>query len=369
MGKTYLKYAEERTKLSRLRLESKDNLPDHLSEMRRIMETISVVGRPVDEYAKPAILIGSLPRDYDNVVQTFLASHTTQNPDGHQTMNSWSKHWRWPTTTLKTARRKAARVMKKTKPSLLLGVVVVDEELIAVVDAAAAVVDVVLALRRIKSRRRSRCWSRSSKGNESDDTAYVSMNLMNLEKNVANIARDRWYLDSGATNHMTNQKDDFISFTSLSSTVRTGGNNWLEVAGIGTVKKEIITSSGRVLLFLHGVRYVPELQCSLFSVGRQASRSIVATERVRCHFDEDDYAYVLLQAGRTKAHKDETNLYRLKLESPSDAVLMVSYERDDKVELWHDRLGHPGRNAFNALSTHSMANKKIGTSCFRWIPL
>ncbi|KAE9173702.1 hypothetical protein PF004_g26888 [Phytophthora fragariae] len=81
MGKTYLKYAEESTKLSRLRLDSKGNLPDHLSEMRRIMETISVVGRPVDEYTKPAILIGSLPRDYDNVVQTFLASHTTQNPD------------------------------------------------------------------------------------------------------------------------------------------------------------------------------------------------------------------------------------------------------------------------------------------------
>ncbi|KAE9174698.1 hypothetical protein PF005_g25744 [Phytophthora fragariae] len=81
MGKTYLKYAEERTKLSRLRLDPKGNLPDHLSEVRRIMETISVVGRPIDEYAKPAILIGPLPRDYDNVVQTFLASHTSQNPD------------------------------------------------------------------------------------------------------------------------------------------------------------------------------------------------------------------------------------------------------------------------------------------------
>uniref|UniRef100_H3GYY9 DUF4219 domain-containing protein n=1 Tax=Phytophthora ramorum TaxID=164328 RepID=H3GYY9_PHYRM len=81
MGKTYLKYAEERTKLIRLHLEPKGNLSDHLSEMRRLMETISVVGRPVDDYAKPAILVGSLPRDYDNVVQTFLASHTTQNPD------------------------------------------------------------------------------------------------------------------------------------------------------------------------------------------------------------------------------------------------------------------------------------------------
>ncbi|GMF31509.1 unnamed protein product [Phytophthora fragariaefolia] len=54
-------------------------------------------------------------------------------------MNSWSKHWRWPTTRLKTTKRKAARVVKKTKPSLLLEVVVVEEELIAVVDVVLAV--------------------------------------------------------------------------------------------------------------------------------------------------------------------------------------------------------------------------------------
>jgi hypothetical protein len=81
MGKTYLKYAEERTKLSRLRLNPNGNVPDHLSEMRRLMETVAAVGRPVDEYVKPALLIGSLPREYDHVVQTFLASHKPQHPD------------------------------------------------------------------------------------------------------------------------------------------------------------------------------------------------------------------------------------------------------------------------------------------------
>ncbi|EEY67042.1 uncharacterized protein PITG_21885 [Phytophthora infestans T30-4] len=73
MGKTYLKYAEGRAKLSRLRLNPNGNLPDHLSEMRRLMETIAEVGKPLDEYERPALLIGSLSRDYDNVVQTFLA--------------------------------------------------------------------------------------------------------------------------------------------------------------------------------------------------------------------------------------------------------------------------------------------------------
>ncbi|POM77631.1 Hypothetical protein PHPALM_4960 [Phytophthora palmivora] len=81
MGKTYLKYAGERVKLSRHRLASNGNVPDHLSEMRRLMETIATVGRPVDEYVKPALLIGSLSREYDHVVQTFLASHKPQHLD------------------------------------------------------------------------------------------------------------------------------------------------------------------------------------------------------------------------------------------------------------------------------------------------
>ncbi|EGZ13798.1 hypothetical protein PHYSODRAFT_249433 [Phytophthora sojae] len=58
MGKTYLKYAEERAKLSRLRLAPNGNVPDHVSEMRRLMETIAGVGRPVDEWLTTIAKVG-----------------------------------------------------------------------------------------------------------------------------------------------------------------------------------------------------------------------------------------------------------------------------------------------------------------------
>jgi hypothetical protein len=154
---------------------------------------------------------------------------------------------------------------------------------------------------------------------------------------------------------MTNSKEDFISFSPMSFSVRTGGNNWLNVVGVGTVKKELVTSTGRVSVLLRGVRYVPELQCSLFSVGRQASRSLDSEERVRCHFDEDDCADVLLQSSKTTARKDATHLYRLCLVSPAEAVMVASSSSvlSSDLDLWHARLGHPGRNAFNALFHHT----------------
>ncbi|OWZ06800.1 hypothetical protein PHMEG_00020901 [Phytophthora megakarya] len=79
--------------------------------------------------------------------------------------------------------------------------------------------------------------------NGSDDSAYVVLSLMNLEKKVAAFAHDRWYLDTGATSHITNQKVDFVSFTSLSSTVRVGGKNWLDVFGVGTVCVTFLSSN------------------------------------------------------------------------------------------------------------------------------
>ncbi|ETP05202.1 hypothetical protein F441_18135, partial [Phytophthora nicotianae CJ01A1] len=48
VGKTYFKYAEEMTNLRRLRLDPKGNMADHLGEVRRLMEHIAVLGKPLD---------------------------------------------------------------------------------------------------------------------------------------------------------------------------------------------------------------------------------------------------------------------------------------------------------------------------------
>ncbi|KAG3068484.1 hypothetical protein PI125_g23404 [Phytophthora idaei] len=46
------------TNLRRLRLDPKGNVADHLGEVRRLMERIAVLGKSLDDYEKPALLIG-----------------------------------------------------------------------------------------------------------------------------------------------------------------------------------------------------------------------------------------------------------------------------------------------------------------------
>lgn len=193
-----------------------------------------------------------------------------------------------------------------------------------------------------------------SQGNyykEEHDGAYVARDF--IVGDMDNLARGRWYLDSGCTNHLTNQKVDFISFTPLSATVRVGGDNWVNVAGVGTVRKVLSTSGGLRTLLLHDTRYVPELQCSLFSVRRQVKTTLPPDQRVRIHFDDDDFAMVKLECGSTTARIDETNLYHLQLESPPDSAMMSTCPTEQSLSLWHARLGHPGQNVFNALFRHA----------------
>ncbi|OWZ02331.1 hypothetical protein PHMEG_00026123 [Phytophthora megakarya] len=126
MGNTYLKYAEETSKLSRFRLKPNESLPDHLSEMRRLMETIAEVGGPLDEYARPALLIVSLPRDYEHVVQTFLASHKSENADDPPNYEQLELALEMGYGHRQGRRVRAQKEKMKTKPFTQVAVFVVE---------------------------------------------------------------------------------------------------------------------------------------------------------------------------------------------------------------------------------------------------
>ena len=80
-----------------------------------------------------------------------------------------------------------------------------------------------------------------------------------------------WIIDSGASDHMTDDKALFISYSPLPTTltVRIADDSSLPAQGIGSIK---ISAA----LTLHSVLYVPNLKCNLLSVSKLASN-------MRCH--------------------------------------------------------------------------------------
>ena len=77
---------------------------------------------------------------------------------------------------------------------------------------------------------------------------------------------DGWYLDTGATHHMTGRRELFTDLdTSSRGTVRFGDESKVEIHGVGSIIFEAKTGEHRVL---HGVYYIPALRNSIMSLGR-----------------------------------------------------------------------------------------------------
>ena len=77
---------------------------------------------------------------------------------------------------------------------------------------------------------------------------------------------DEWYLDSGATHHMTGRRELFTDLDGdVSGSVRFGDASRVDIQGVGTIAFE--GKNGERWL-LHGIFYIPVLKNSIMRLGR-----------------------------------------------------------------------------------------------------
>ncbi|KAL5816220.1 hypothetical protein ACOSQ3_024598 [Xanthoceras sorbifolium] len=155
-----------------------------------------------------------------------------------------------------------------------------------------------------------------------------------------------WIVDSGASDHMTGDRELFYNFVPnhSNSNVKIADGSLSKVEGTGS-----ITISPN--LTLHHVLLVPSLDCSLLSVSKLTNdlKCVAKFSVNQCVFQDSD-------SGRMIGNADlHSGLYLLKVESdsskqfysaskvciPSSSVKFPSSNKDNDVFLWHYRLGHP----------------------------
>ncbi|KAD5507527.1 hypothetical protein E3N88_15230 [Mikania micrantha] len=75
-----------------------------------------------------------------------------------------------------------------------------------------------------------------------------------------------WYLDTGATNHMTGNRRLFSALnTSVGGKVRFGDNSSVEIKGRGSILLECKNGEQRLLT---DILYIPYLKANVFSIGQ-----------------------------------------------------------------------------------------------------
>ncbi|PHT96279.1 hypothetical protein BC332_34795 [Capsicum chinense] len=91
--------------------------------------------------------------------------------------------------------------------------------------------------------------------------AYCSVGTINKGKK-----KRRWYLDSGASDHMSPLREDFVEFSDKVSGVITMGNGEEAVIqGKGKVIIKTLKEDGWLIVSLSNALHVPELECGLIA--------------------------------------------------------------------------------------------------------
>ena len=154
-----------------------------------------------------------------------------------------------------------------------------------------------------------------------------------------------WYLDTGATNHMTGRREFFHSIDkSTRGFVKFRDNSKIRIEGRGDI--EITQKDGKVLQF-SSVLYVPKLSANILSLGRldeEGCRMTMARGKLTI-FDYEDRLLAQVQ-------RSEGRLYLLKLSVVDQCLITTKDNSEDR--LWHSRYGHLNFHTLKEMSRLKM---------------
>ncbi|KAE8713005.1 flocculation protein FLO11-like [Hibiscus syriacus] len=167
-----------------------------------------------------------------------------------------------------------------------------------------------------------------------------AMHTMSLSQSDPN-----WYMDTGATSHMTSTQGNLSSYVNMSkdNSVTVGSGQSIPIRGYG----HTVLPSPNPPLYLKHVLHTPNLIKNLVSV-----RKFTTDNNVSVVFDPCGFSVHDLQTGRRLMRCDSTSsLYPITPTRPhpasSPTVLLAS-------TLWHDRLGHPGDSILSILQQNKL---------------
>lgn len=211
---------------------------------------------------------------------------------------------------------------------------------------------------------------KSDKTDKRSDKCEKAWNGTLLTALAVDVNSHAWYVDSGATCHMTNNKNllqNYVVDTPRSVTV--ANKQKMHSEGHGDV--ELLLKGQKQLTKISEVIYVPGLSTNLISVGK------MATKGLDVHFDDEKcniYCGKIIVASATKVNgvyqldtsqlsADTTELAAtcqsmVSDNSLKDLEVRASMDHDEVVnlcdvkpsqELWHRRLAHLNRRSMDLL--------------------
>jgi len=171
-----------------------------------------------------------------------------------------------------------------------------------------------------------------------------SSNNVAFEVNAGTLSSAGWYIDSGATSHMTNDRNFFTEFHETKNATVTVANGQQMIAeGVGDGFLHCQVSDKTHMIPVKDVLYVPTLNSNLLSVKKLTKQGNVVK------FKGDNCS--ILKANKTYAEgKITDDLYELNCEKAN----LVNCQHHNCIHQWHRRLGHRDPDAVMQISREDL---------------
>ena len=160
-----------------------------------------------------------------------------------------------------------------------------------------------------------------------------------------------WWIDSGASQHMTPDKKGLSDYQSFRNPlqVKLADNSVLLSYGKGNLHLSVFDGTEKVNITLSDVLFVPKIQNKLLSLPSMTEKGAeVRFKGQSCKIMINDKVYSI-------GHK-HGKLYKLNSEPEESCCFGSTNENDASLSLWHYRYGHLGYDNVKMLYNKSMVN-------------
>ena len=155
-----------------------------------------------------------------------------------------------------------------------------------------------------------------------------------------------WYLDNGASNHMTGDRSKFHELDgSVTGNVRFGDGSSVAILGKGSILFDCKNSDQKLLTEVY---YIPSLKSNIISLGQMTEEGskVIMDGSVLTLYDRNKVLLLRVQ-------RSANRLYKTPLRTGRPTCLLAM--KEDPTWIWHERLGHVNFPAMKQLSEKKMA--------------
>ncbi|KAD5508650.1 hypothetical protein E3N88_16353 [Mikania micrantha] len=169
--------------------------------------------------------------------------------------------------------------------------------------------------------------------------------LPGVNKGELGVKSDMWYLDNGASNHMTSQRELFSMIDeSVTGQVRFGDGSMVKIQGKGSILFDCKNGEQQEI---RDVYYIPALQSNIISLG-QTTEAGYKVEMMQDYLWLRDEMKSLVM----KVQRSANRLYKITLKVSKPVCLVA--KAGDEAWLCHARLGHVSFATLEAIGRNNL---------------